>query len=121
MRLISQPQIVADGFSRLQLSLPDGINNGGYIIPTPSGIFPSYSPIDLLVAGLSGEKINNMVTFFDRHRDKYIKGSDTIYLTLEDSGHIIHKTIPVLKIMCKENELLLRVLRRNAPLTFKWI
>ena len=121
IRLISMPQIDVGGFGRLRLPLPDGINNGGYVVPTPVGAMSAYSPVDLLVAGLSGDRITNLVEFFDKYRVKYIPHMDEVFLTLEMDNEIVHKTIPMLKVSCEVDTDLLKVLRRNAPLTFKWI
>jgi hypothetical protein len=109
----------------LNLPLPDGINNGGYMLP---GFGHAYSQIDLLIAGLEASNnqitIVNLTQFFDKYRLMCSMSwvSLTIFNSEEDSGwQLQYLTVSELKAQCTKNNELLTVLRCNAPLTFKWI
>ncbi len=111
----------------VQLPVPDSINTGGFCIPTPSGSVYTYSQIDLLVAGLEGELTNqviyNLVRFFDNYRGRSMLSEYRIYLTVRGPNFVTALSISEWKafILINKCEELLKVMRKNAPLTFKWV
>lgn len=117
----------------MDLPMADGINNGGYKVPDFIGnTLPraknEYSPIDVLVAGLEAMRRNIIITsltsFFDKHRYNLAAYSD-VYINLfsctEKGNEYITKSISWIRCICYTDSSLLTTMRRNAPLTFKWM
>ena len=117
VRLISSVLVDVGEFP-LHLPVPTVDNGGGYLLPTGY----SYSPIDLLVAGLEAVRLNkqvyNLAQFFDTYRA--MLSMSKICLTVQYNEQVIHESIFCLRVMCLENDKLLTVMRKNAPLSFKW-
>jgi hypothetical protein len=132
IRVVSVPNVDV-GALPLRLPVADGINNGGFVLPGPRGqTAQAYSNIDLLVAGLEASliryEVRNLTKYFDLKRHgMFSENKVIIYYTVGDSGIVEAKTVTEIKhdlrILRGTNdyEELLRVLRRNAPLTFKWL
>jgi hypothetical protein len=119
--------LVDAGELPLHLPLPNGLNNGGYVVPDCKGqTVDSYSPIDVLVAGLEAIRlckvVTNLAQFFDQNRLMFsdMKVSLT---TDDDSAGVEHLSIWEIKtrILVYNNYEWLKVMQRNAPLTFKWV
>lgn len=126
MNLVSMP-VVDIRLLPLSLSLPDGINNGGYKIPNVSSFDHVYSPIDLLVAGIEALRrdiiVTSLVSFFDNNRDGCTSESE-VFITLLDSNldnSINTRPIAWIKQESKLDKDLYKLMLRNAPLTFKWV
>lgn len=125
MRIVSVPNVDA-GALPLRLPVADGINNGGFVVPGPGGrTQQAYSNIDLLVAGIEAirteDTIYHLAKYFDVCRNgMYSENEVYIYYTVGDSFHV--KSVAQIKhdLRINRNETILRVLQKNAPLTFKW-
>lgn len=122
-RLVSYPQVSVGDFP-LRLPLPNAISSGGFTI---DGVSYLYSGLDLLVAGLEadyrGEIVIDLAQYFDSHRTMVSEMWVMLHILSSTDEDRIHshsvlewKTI----INIHKDSTLLRVLRRNAPLTFKW-
>jgi len=129
-KLISIPQVDIS-LLPLELTAPDGINNGGYKIPEFYGnILPRtkhmYSPIDLLVAGLEAMRrdiiVTSLVSFFDKNRDGYASESE-VYVNLLQKEKLVYTIVSIawIKKICIEDSNLKSIFKKNAPLTFKWV
>jgi len=124
-RLVSAVQVDAEGFP-LRLPIPSMENTGGFLVPTPNGTTYNYSPIDILVAGLEayklGEEITNLPQFFDKHRRMYTMLLVHLTVLNTQTGQLLYRSVADYKYYIKldNKEDLLKALRRNAPLTFKW-
>ena len=121
VRLVSTVEVDVRAFP-LHLSLPDGINNGGFM----PGIGTSfYSQIDLLTAGLEAQRLDLKVTdlskFFDMHRNMH--SDHLVRLTLQKDKKLVHLSVAEIKsdIVQEHDHGYLSVMRHNAPLTFKWV
>jgi len=124
-RLVSFP-VVAKGLLPLSLPKPDAINACGYLLPkTGGGSYYEYSPLDLLVAGLEAGLMGffclDLAHFFESR--SVILSESKIYLTVieYDSKKYYHDSILGFKalIQFSGNSELLKVLKRNAPWTFR--
>jgi hypothetical protein len=121
MRLISSVTLDIEAFP-LCLPSADNLNSGGYLLPNSTY---AYSPIDLLIAGLEADRlglvVSNLANFYDKHR--FILADTWVYLTLEDKDVVKHLSICAIKtsILEEQNSTWLRVMQRNAPLSFKFI
>jgi len=108
----------------LALSEPDGLNNGGYVLPFGLKTGQAYSPIDMLVAGLEayrlGEIVTNLTQFFDKYRVMWAPSQ--VHLVVKMGEEIRNETLASWKLvlLTQPNRELERVMKRNAPLTFKW-
>ena len=86
---------------------------------------PSYSPIDLLVAGLEAErqgiKVPCLLSFFSPKR--IILSENDVYLVYTKEGKLLNESIAKIKdrILAENDSNLLVVMRANAPFTFKHI
>lgn len=129
-KLISSVQVNVGEVTPLHLPIPTVANCGGYLTPsfiTEGATEYNYSPIDLLIAGLEayylGEIVNNLAQFFDTNR--IMLADNWVSLTIKDmeTGSITASTVNVFKIeiMRRNDTELLRMFRKNAPLTFKWV
>jgi hypothetical protein len=125
-RLVSSVQIDVGEFP-LHLPVPNSVNTGGYTIPSERGqSIYVYSQIDLLIAGLEADRmgylVDNLGHFFDKFR--FMMSDFDVFLAVKrDEDPIVTKSVGLWKaqILSTNNEALLQVLRRNAPLTFKWV
>lgn len=118
MKLVAIPQVDIAALP-LYLPSPTEFNTGGFLVPSPSGSFFTYSTIDLLVAGYTaavrGEEVHDLVKYFDSFRDLTMVGEYFVYITyIKDQ--IMTRSIAYIKNI--ETDLSLMI--RNAPLTFKW-
>jgi hypothetical protein len=116
-RLVSIPQVDV-GLLPLRLPIPDNFNSGGYAY--------GYSPIDLLVAGLEahsrGDIVSDLARFFDSHRDCLPVSVHHVHLLVQGpDGSIFSWTIGEIATICNQDDRLLTVMQKNAPLTFKWV
>ena len=119
---------MSEGDFPLALPVANNINSGGYLLPVLKGnkweSTYSYSHIDLLVAGLEaywlGVEVTNLSAFFDEHRVQY--SCSKLYLAVKFDLEIKIKTIAEWKLVLvtQDNPELKQVLKKNAPLTFKW-
>lgn len=130
--LVSIPSVDVTGFPLLHLSVPDQFNTGGYCIPTDAGSVYVYSQIDLLVAGLESLHRNvnvyDLSKFFDLYRGTIMSSLSSVYLGYQISSIAYGDSIfyrPIIDIIANiqytRDEDFLNVLRKNAPLTFKWV
>lgn len=114
VRLLSIPLLDMAAFP-FYLPAPDPVNTGGYL---PPGCKYEYSPIDLLVAGLEALrldlKITSLVNFFDKHKNPC--SEHLIYLIYLVDNTACSDNIAYIK--SAHNKDVLRVMHRNAPLTF---
>lgn len=114
VRLLSIPLLDMAAFP-FYLPAPDPVNTGGYL---PPGCKYEYSPIDLLVAGLEALrldlKITSLVNFFDKHKNPI--SEHEIYLIYRAYGSVYSNSIALIK--STHNTDVLRVMHKNAPLTF---
>lgn len=132
VNLVAIPQVDI-GALPLYLPEPDGINNGGYSVPSKyKGDWrksftqprPAYSPIDLLVAGIeavnSEKKVSSLVGFFDSYRDRTILSTYYVHIIIKMD---VIKTITIAEAITlgKENRSFELVMIKNAPLTWKWV
>lgn len=124
MRLVSSVLLDMGAFP-LSLPVPDGINNGGFLLPTINGSGPAYSPIDLLVAGLEasrlGIEISDLPAFFCL--DRIILSEHKVHLAIEVHDKIHYESIAYWKdyIRANDHKNMLTIFNCNAPLTFKWV
>ena len=101
----------------LRLPLPDGLNNGNYVM--------GYSDIDLAVAGLNAEhnneEVTNLAQYFDEYR--FMKSEDWVTLVIKSGDEILFGSITYHKHMYKilNDYQYIYLLKQNAPLTFKWV
>lgn len=113
--------MVSEGDFPLALPVPDGLNNGGYYMP---GDRQGYSPIDVLVAGLEAHRlgvyVTNLAKFFDTYRNLWSISQVTVAVKLGEEIRIESIAIWKLVLLTQPDTELRRVLKRNAPLTFKW-
>lgn len=114
VRLLSIPLLDMAAFP-FYLPMPDPVNTGGYL---PPGCLYQYSPIDLLVAGLEALrldlKITSLVGFFNRYPNP--RSEHLIYLIYLVNNTACSDNIAYIKSM--KNTDVLRVMHKNAPLTF---
>lgn len=122
MKLVSSVVISDVGDFPLRLSVPTLITSGGYLLPPDQ---PAYSPIDILIAGLEAQRLSllvtNLLSFFDTHKLMY--SDNLVTITLENNGYLQCLPIAAIKslIVSDKDHGLLKLMRRNAPLTFKWM
>lgn len=130
----------------LALPEPDLNKSGGYQRVVISGNLhdgsinyrqtPAYSPLDLLVAGLESKRldiiVSNLSAFFsDRRHIQSLPSEHNIYLVytqyLENEnpakGQFFNESLSQIKtrILDEKNTWLLKVMRANAPFTFRYI
>ena len=125
-KLISSVQVNVGEFTPLHLPIPTMTNSGGYLTPSfiqEGATDYNYSSIDLLIAALEayylGEIVTNLAQFFDSNR--IMMSDNWVNLTIKDSetGQITNGTVNTFKIeiMRRNNLELLRVFKKNAPLS----
>lgn len=144
-KLVSHPDV---DMYLLPLALPEpDINkSGGYQRVSVQGYFhngaidyrtaPAYAPLDLLVAGLESKRldiiVSNLSSFFsDRRHTQSLPSEHHIYIVytqyLEDEyptkGKFFNENLSQIKtrILDEKNTWLLKVMRANAPFTFRYI
>lgn len=125
MKLVSSVQADIEAFP-LCLPPPDGINNGGYCIPTPEGSMYAYSPIDILIAGLEASRlditISDLPAFFCKKRVCF--SANLVYVAIQgDDGFITSNSMQwwLLLAESQKSKDLVRIFNKNAPLFFRWV
>lgn len=122
VEIVSIPQVEMGLIipSLLPLEAPDGINNGGY--------FLGYSPIDLLVAVWLVKhhnlKTSNLPWLFDKFtKQRTPLCYNHIKLAFLINDEIAFKSLSEIvdEIVYHNDNTLLSLMRKNAPLTFKWV
>lgn len=116
--------LVSEGDFPLALPEPNGLNNGGYVLPFGKATGQAYSPIDVLVAGLEATRldiiITNLAQFFDTHRLLWSTSQVSVALKINDTVRMETLASWRLVQLTQHSKRIKEVLKRNAPLTFKW-
>ena len=110
----------------MSLPLPNQINTGGYAVPSARGTLYAYSSVDLFVCGLEadyrGEEVKDLVNYFTKHRAMFADSWVNLAVYFEEDNRIQMRSILEWKhiVRLEKNSELLKMFKRNAPLTFKW-
>lgn len=114
--LLALPFLDAAEFP-LHLPPPSAIECGGYMTYSQY----QYSPIDLLVAGYEAIRLNlriaSLTNFFDLHPIRL--SEHEIYLIYKINSDVYSNNIA--RIKTQNHTLLLKLLHKHAPLTFKGV
>jgi len=114
-KLFSIPTVDLQALN-LDLPLPDGINNGGFLLPQGH----AYSSIDLLIYCLSEPGTKNIREFFIKNPMRKIEEHIHVGVINTIDSLYFHHSVYGLKCLIhrhKDTELY-RILKLNAPLTF---
>ena len=101
----------------LCLKEANSVNTGGFCFPTGQYI---YSPIYLCVCGLSTtEKVTDLSQWFRLNPNRIGESLLTVILLIDSTA--VNKTITEWKhfIQCESSHLVLKILKKNAPFTFR--
>ena len=130
MRLVATVNIDVEEFP-LHLPPPDEISSGGFVVPYVDPVtgkvrtLPAYSNIDLLIAGLEavrkGVIVYSLTNFFDVNR--VMMSDHDVVITISSDAVINTWSIAQIKshILINKDGEMLRIMMKNAPLTFKWV
>lgn len=115
------------GLTKLDLPLPNEGNCGGYrqfidTVTYNDSIF-TYSPIDICVAGLTSiytqETIIDLSKWFVNNPEPLGEAWVTCTILHTKTNTIINENIAALKVICKYNSAIRKLLKVNAPFTFR--